>query len=93
LFIQNYSLSGLQQHTNYILTLAAKNLEGMGPEDSIQLRTEDGGNYRGYRVYVEWNMGDLMMTAFRTGQIFKVVRELIGCGYVRTKGGCRYVRT
>jgi hypothetical protein len=67
--------------------LAAKNLEGMGPEDSIQLRTEDGGNYRGYRVYVGWNLGDLMMTAFRTGQILEVVRELIGCVYVRTKGG------
>jgi hypothetical protein len=43
--VQNYSLSGLQQHTNYILSLAAKNLEGTGPEDSIQLRTEDGGQY------------------------------------------------
>jgi hypothetical protein len=43
LLVQNYSLSGLQQHTNYILSLAAKNLEGTGPEDSIQLRTEDGG--------------------------------------------------
>ena len=38
-----YSLNGLQRHTNYILTVAAKNLEGLGPEASIQLRTEDGG--------------------------------------------------
>ena len=40
---QNYSLNGLLRHTNYIVTVAAKNLEGLGPEASIQLRTEDGG--------------------------------------------------
>eukprot|EP00090_Calanus_glacialis_P045884 TRINITY_DN8764_c0_g1_i5.p1 TRINITY_DN8764_c0_g1~~TRINITY_DN8764_c0_g1_i5.p1 ORF type:complete len:888 (-),score=166.51 TRINITY_DN8764_c0_g1_i5:697-3360(-) len=39
---QNYSLNGLLRHTNYIVTLAAKNLEGMGPEAAIELRTEDG---------------------------------------------------
>ena len=40
---QNYSLSGLLPHTTYIITLAAKNLEGMGPEAVIELRTENGG--------------------------------------------------
>ena len=41
--VQNYSLTGLSRHTNYLVTIAAKNLEGLGPEASIQLRTEDGG--------------------------------------------------
>ena len=40
---QKYSLSGLLPHTTYIITLAAKNLEGTGPEAVIELRTEDGG--------------------------------------------------
>ena len=40
---QNFSLTGLLRHTNYVLTVAAKNLEGLGPEASIELRTEDGG--------------------------------------------------
>ena len=40
---QKYSLAGLQAHTTYIITLAAKNLEGTGPEAVIELRTEDGG--------------------------------------------------
>ena len=40
---QNYSVTGLSRHTDYLVTVAAKNLEGLGPEASIQLRTEDGG--------------------------------------------------
>ena len=40
---QNYSLTGLSRHTDYIVTVAARNLEGLGPEATIQLRTEDGG--------------------------------------------------
>ena len=40
---QNYSVTGLSRHTEYLVTVAAKNLEGLGPEASIQLRTEDGG--------------------------------------------------
>ena len=40
---QNFSLSGLLPHTTYILTLAAKNLEGLGPEAVIELRTETEG--------------------------------------------------
>ena len=43
-FLKNYSLSGLSQHTTYNITLAARNLEGVGPADSVVLRTEDGGN-------------------------------------------------
>ena len=42
-FFQNYSLEGLEKHTDYLVTVAAKNLKGLGPEDSIELRTEDGG--------------------------------------------------
>lgn len=40
---QNYSLTGLSRHTDYIVTVAARNLEGLGPEAIIELRTEDGG--------------------------------------------------
>ena len=40
---QNYSLTGLSRHTDYIVTVAARNLEGLGPEAIIKLRTEDGG--------------------------------------------------
>ena len=40
---QNYSLAGLLRHTNYIVSVAAKNLEGLGPAATIELRTEDGG--------------------------------------------------
>ena len=40
---QNYSLTGLSRHTDYIVTVAARNLEGLGPEAVIELRTEDGG--------------------------------------------------
>ena len=40
---QNYSLTGLSRHTEYIVTVAARNLEGLGPEAIIELRTEDGG--------------------------------------------------
>ena len=42
--LQNYSITGLKRHTNYEVTVAAKNLEGLGPPATIQLRTEDGGN-------------------------------------------------
>ena len=41
---QNYSLEGLDKHTDYLVTVSAKNLKGFGPEDTIELRTEDGGN-------------------------------------------------
>ena len=40
---QKFSLSGLLPHTTYILSLAAKNLKGLGPEAVIELRTETGG--------------------------------------------------
>lgn len=40
---QNYTLENLEKHTDYIVSVAAKNLKGFGPEDSIELRTEDGG--------------------------------------------------
>ena len=40
---QNYTLEGLDKHTDYLVTVSAKNLKGLGPEDSIELRTEDGG--------------------------------------------------
>ncbi|XP_040572850.2 putative receptor-type tyrosine-protein phosphatase mosPTP-1 isoform X2 [Lepeophtheirus salmonis] len=40
--IQNYTLSNLQKHTEYRVSIAAKNLNGIGPEASIELRTEDG---------------------------------------------------
>ena len=43
LLFQNYSLSGLRQHTTYNISLAARNLEGVGPADSVMLKTEDGG--------------------------------------------------
>ena len=41
--MQNYTLEGLDKHTDYLVTVSAKNLKGLGPEDSIELRTEDGG--------------------------------------------------
>ena len=50
---QNYSLTGLSRHTDYIVTVAARNLEGLGPEAVIELRTEDGGQREEnlYRVF------------------------------------------
>ena len=39
---QNYSLASLMRHTTYLVTLAARNLEGTGPRATIELRTEDG---------------------------------------------------
>ena len=44
LLFQNYTIGNLQKHTNYVITLAAKNLKGLGPNATIELRTEDGGN-------------------------------------------------
>ena len=41
--LQNYTIDGLQKHTNYVVMVAAKNLKGVGPNASIELRTEDGG--------------------------------------------------
>ncbi len=41
--LQNYTIGGLQKHTTYAITLAAKNLKGLGPNATIELRTEDGG--------------------------------------------------
>ena len=43
LSFQNYTLRQLLKHTNYVITLAAKNLKGLGPNATIELRTEDGG--------------------------------------------------
>ena len=43
LLFQNYTIGNLQKHTNYLVTLAAKNLKGLGPNATIELRTEDGG--------------------------------------------------
>ena len=48
-FFQNYTIGNLQKHTNYIVTLAAKNLKGLGPNATIELRTEDGGRAKGER--------------------------------------------
>ena len=45
LLLQNYTIGNLQKHTNYVVTLAAKNLKGIGPNATIELRTEDGGDY------------------------------------------------
>ena len=42
---QNYTLKKLEKHTNYIVTIAAKNYVGLGPADVIELRTEDGGRF------------------------------------------------
>ena len=42
---QNYTLKRLEKHTNYIVTIAAKNYVGLGPADVIELRTEDGGRF------------------------------------------------
>ena len=47
---QKFSLSGLLPHTTYILTLAAKNLEGLGPEAVIELRTEAGGEHTNNKI-------------------------------------------
>ncbi len=41
--LQNYTLRNLQKHTNYVITLAVKNLKGVGPNATVDLRTEDGG--------------------------------------------------
>ena len=41
--MQNYTIRSLQKHTNYVIKLAAKNLQGVGPYATIELRTEDGG--------------------------------------------------
>ena len=58
LLFQNYTIGNLQKHTNYVITLAAKNLKGLGPNATIELRTEDGGNScatyrRGRRAHVD----------------------------------------
>ena len=42
-FFQNYTLRKLEKHTNYIVTVAARNYVGLGPSAVIELRTEDGG--------------------------------------------------
>ena len=44
-FFQNYTLRKLEKHTNYIVTVAARNYVGLGPSAVIELRTEDGGKH------------------------------------------------
>ena len=56
--LQNYTLKKLEKHTNYIVTIAARNYVGLGPSDVIELRTEDGGKFKD--------------TFPRTGQIYFV---------------------
>ena len=41
--MQNYTLKHLEKHTNYIVTVAARNYVGLGPSAIVELRTEDGG--------------------------------------------------
>ena len=43
LSLQNYTLKYLEKHTNYIVTVAARNYVGLGPSAVVELRTEDGG--------------------------------------------------
>ncbi|TRY71536.1 hypothetical protein TCAL_12498, partial [Tigriopus californicus] len=40
--IQNYTIGNLQKHTTYVISLSVKNLKGVGPNATIELRTEDG---------------------------------------------------
>ncbi len=43
MIFQNYTISRLEKHTTYLVTITAKNLMGLGPAASMELRTEDGG--------------------------------------------------
>ena len=40
---QEYTLKNLEKHTNYVVTVSARNYVGLGPAAVIELRTEDGG--------------------------------------------------
>ena len=40
--MQNITIFGLVNQANYEVTIAAKNLEGLGPETSVMVRTEGG---------------------------------------------------
>ena len=45
----------MDKHTDYLVTVSAKNLKGFGPEDSIELRTEDGGKKIPHFIFISFS--------------------------------------